>query len=83
MSGMYEIELSKATEVLIRETCKLQEGETLARRDDDLAVCGVQLSGKNFQKGGLSCAVGSDQAVAVALGELNVNIFEQSFFSDS
>ena len=29
MSGMYEIELSKATEVLIRETCKLQEGETL------------------------------------------------------
>jgi len=29
MSGMYEIELSKATEVLIRETCKLKEGETL------------------------------------------------------
>ena len=54
----------------------LQEGETLSRGNDDFAIGGIQLAGQNLQEGRLSCAVGSDKAVAVALGKFDIDIFE-------
>ena len=58
----------------------LKKGETLSRRDGDLAAGRLQLTGQNSQKCGLAGAVGSDQAVAVALGELDVHILKQCLF---
>lgn len=43
-------------------------------------LVGSRLTGQNSQKCGLAGAVGSDQAVAVALGELDVHVLKQCLF---
>ena len=53
-----------------------QHGETLTGGDDDITFGGVQLTGQDLQKGGFTGTVGSDESVAVALGKLDVDIFE-------
>ena len=58
----------------------LQERKTLARGDDDIAVGGLQFTGKNLQEGRLSGTVGSDEAIAVALGEFDIYILETGLF---
>ena len=60
-----------------------EEGETLSGRNVDRAVCRIELTGQNFKEGRLAGAVRADDAVAVALREFNIYIFEQSFFADS
>ena len=54
----------------------LQHGETLTGGDDDITFGGVQLTGQDLQKGGFTGTVGSDESVTVALGKLDVDIFE-------
>ena len=54
----------------------LQDRETLTGRDDDVPLGGLQLSGKNFQKGGFSGTVRADQTVAVALGKFDIDVLK-------
>ncbi len=62
--------------IVVFKVILFQHGETLAGGDDNVALCGLQLAGKNFQKGGFSGSVCSDQTVAVALGKFNVDILK-------
>ena len=55
----------------------LQNGQTLALFNGDSAGGGIQLTGEDSQEGGLAGAVGTDDAVAVAGEELEVNVLEQ------
>ena len=43
-------------------------------QDGHLAGGGLQLAGEDFQEGGFTRAVGADDAVAVALGELEIHV---------
>ena len=43
-------------------------------QDGDLAGGGLQLAGEDFQEGGFTRAVGADDAVADALGELEIHV---------
>ena len=63
-------------ELIIFKMVLLQHGETLARCDDDVAVCRLELSGENLQKRRLSGAVRTDDTIAVALGKFDVYIFK-------
>ena len=55
----------------------LQNGDPLVGIDGDRAAGGIQLAGEDPQEGGLACAIGADDAVAVAGQELQVNMLEQ------
>ena len=50
----------------------LQHGHAHLGQDGHRAAGGLQLAGEDFQKGGFTSAVGADDAVAVAPGELQV-----------
>ena len=54
-----------------------QHGHADFGQDRDLAAGGLQLTGEDFQKRGLARAVGANDAVAVALDELQVHVGEQ------
>ena len=60
----------------------LEEGETLARIHGHGAVRRLQLAGENFEEGGLAGAVGTDDAVALARQEFDVDIFKQGLLAD-
>ena len=62
--------------LVVFEMILLQHGETLTGGDDDITFGGVQLTGQDLQKGGFTGTVGSDESVTVALGKLDVDIFE-------
>ena len=53
-----------------------QHRDPLAGADDDLPLVRLDLAGENLQKGRLAGAVGADQAVAVARGELDIDVLE-------
>ena len=55
----------------------LQNGYPLVGVNGDGTVGGIQLAGENAQEGGLTRAVGADDAVAVAGQELQVHVLEQ------
>ena len=55
----------------------LQHGHAHLGQDGHRAAGGLQLAGEDFQKGGFASAVGADDAVAVAPGELQVHVGEQ------
>ena len=61
----------------------LQERETLARCDNNLAIGGIQFTGEDFQKSRLTCAVGSDETIAVTLCKFDIYILKQGFFTYS
>ncbi len=61
----------------------LQEGEAVAGSEDDFPACRLQLSGKDLQERRLPGSVGSDQAIAVPFGKLDVHIFKQRFFPNA
>ena len=63
--------------LIILEVILLQHAHALVIRDDDLAGGGFQLPGEDAQEGGLPCAVGADDAVAVAGGKLQVHVLEE------
>ena len=52
----------------------LEDGHPGLGQDGHLAGGGLQIPGEDFQEGGLAGAVGADDAVAVALGELQVHV---------
>ena len=54
----------------------LQDGDPLPGADEDLALVRLDLAGEDLQKGRFAGAVGADQAVAVAGGELDVDVLE-------
>ena len=58
------------------ELVLVQVGDAFPGPDEDLAFVGVELAGQDLQKGRFAGAVGADQAVAVAGGELDVDILE-------
>ena len=68
--------VSRTGELIIFKMVLLQDGETLARCDDDVAVGRLELSGENLQKRRLSGAVRTDETIAVALGKFDVYIFK-------
>ena len=53
-----------------------QHGDALAGADGDLPLVRFHLAGQDLQKGRFAGAVGADQAVAVAGGELDIDVFE-------
>ena len=54
----------------------LKEGKTFAGGDDDFPVRRLQLSGQDLQKGGFTCTVGADQAIAVPFCEFDIDILK-------
>ena len=55
----------------------LQDRKPLSRGDGDITVGGLQDTGENLKEGGLACTVGADQSIAVALGELDIDVLEE------
>jgi len=63
--------------VLVKgELILVEHGEALSRPLGNLAPIGLKLACKDFQKGGFAGAVRPDQAVAVAWGELDIDVLE-------
>ena len=60
-----------------------QYGKTLSGSDYDITVGRLQCTGKDFQKGGLAGAVGTDKAVTVAFRKFNINIFKKRLFPET
>ena len=54
-----------------------KHGHSLVFAERHLAFLRLDLSRQNLQKGGFSRTVRSDNAVTIALGELDINVFEQ------
>ena len=69
--------------IIIFEMVLFENGKTLSGCDDYLTFGSVEFTGKDLEKCGLACSVGSDETVAVALRELDIDVFEKSFLSDS
>ena len=55
----------------------LQKGKTLTRRDDDFSARRFKLAGQNLEERRFSGAVCTDQTVAAALCEFDVDIFKE------
>ena len=65
-------------QLLVGELVLLQLAEALAgRRSIRFPRAGLQVSAENFHEGRLAAAVGADQAIAIAVAELDGNVFEQ------
>ena len=69
-------------EIVVREVVLLEHGHARTGFDGNIARRRVQLARQDFQEGGLACAVCADDAVAVALGEFDVDFFEQRFSAE-
>ena len=54
-----------------------EDRHSLARSDDHLSAVGLDLAGEYLHECGLSCSVGTDDAIAVARRELDVHVLEQ------
>ena len=54
-----------------------QDGHALLFRDDDLAGSGLQVAGEDAQKRGLTSAVGTDDAIAVAGDKFQIHMLEK------
>ena len=63
--------------VIVLVLVLLQDGHTDVGQNVDLAGGGFQLTGENAQKRGFTGAVGADDAVAIALGKLQIHMGEQ------
>ena len=66
----------KNLKFIVFEMILLQEGQALSLRNYYISVRGLQLPGENLQEGGLAGSVRANQAIAVALRELNIYILE-------
>ena len=62
--------------LVVDELVLLEHGDALPRADGHLALIRFLLAGEDAEKGRLAGAVGADQAVAVAMGELDVDVLE-------
>ena len=71
--------VSRTVKSSVREVVLLEHGHARTGFDGNIARRRVQLARQDFQEGGLACAVCADDAVAVALGEFDVDFFEQRF----
>ena len=58
------------------EVVLTEHGNALAGAGGDVTMIRLLFPGQDLEEGGLACAVGADQAVAVARGELDVDVFE-------
>ncbi len=67
--------------VVVFEMVLLEEGNALARRHRDGAGGGFKLSVENLQECGLAGSVRSDESVAVAFGEFDVDIRKQGLLA--
>jgi hypothetical protein len=63
--------------LLVAELILAQPGHALAGVERDVAGGGLQLAGEDFHERRLAAAVGADQAIAVAVAELDVDVLEQ------
>ena len=70
-------------ELIVLKVVLLQEGETLSRRNRDVAVRGFQLARENFQESGLSRSVRADEAVTISLCKLNVYVLKERLLADA
>ena len=60
----------------------LQDAHPLLLGDDDLAGGGLQIAGEHPEERGLACAVGADDAVAVAGGKLQIHVLKQGLTAE-
>ena len=68
--------------LVVLEVVLLQNAHPLILGDHHLAGGRLQIPGEDPQEGGLSGAVGADDAVAVAGGELQVHVLEQGLSAE-
>ena len=64
-------------EFLERELVLVQAANTLVGRNGDIARRGHKTAVEDFHEGGFAAAIGADQAVAIAVAELDRDIFKQ------
>ena len=62
--------------VFIGELILAQPGHALVRIKRDVAAAGFQHPRQYFHESGFTTAIGADQAITVAVAELNGNVFE-------
>ena len=67
--------------VIIFEMVLFQDAEPGAGRHGDSTAGRLQTSGQNLQEGGFSGTVCTDDTVAVAFGEFDIDIFKKRFLS--
>jgi hypothetical protein len=65
--------------VFVGELVLVELAEPQARLQHDFAGALLQLAAENLHEGGLAAAVGPDQAITVAVGELHRHLLEQRF----
>src|SRR3569832_1687117 len=63
--------------VLVAELVLTQPGHAFARIERDVAGGWFQFASQDLHEGRLAAAVGADQAIAVAIAELDVDVLEQ------
>ena len=66
---------------VVLEVVLLQHGEALARTKFHGALVGLQVAADGAQQGRLAGAVGTDDAIDVATGELDVHVFIKHTFA--
>ena len=69
--------------IIILKMILLEERQSLSRCDGDTSGRRLQLSGQYLQKCGLACPIRANDAIAVAFGEFDVDIFEQCSLSET
>ena len=63
--------------VFVAELVLVQLAQAQAGLQHDLADALLELAAQDFHERGLAAAVGADQAIAVAVGELDGDLFEE------
>ena len=71
----------KDNAVIVFEVILFQHGKALTGGDADIALCRLQFSGKNLQKGRFSGTVGTDDTIAVSFGKFYIYFFKERLFS--
>ena len=61
----------------------LKDAESLAGSDDDVTTGGFDYTRENLKEGRLAGTICTDESVAVALCELDVNVLEEGSFTKS
>ena len=65
--------------ILVGELVLIQSAEAHARLQHDIAGARLQLAAEHLHESGLAGAVGADESIAVTVGELDRDLFEQRF----
>jgi hypothetical protein len=76
-TSAWPISTTSSTRIFMRELVLPQLAHALILVDSDVTSARLEIAAEDFNERGLAAAVGADQAVAVALTELDRDVFEQ------